>query len=232
MKANETSPQRPSSDKRDETRKESETDRESRKRKETSSTTRDRTRSSSSTSSSSSRSSTTTNSNDQQKKPKLFAPDPANVEEKSLSMRRRTSDTSNTSNTTSTSRSTSTSTSASTSRSRPQQEETRRERDWKKEILHDTRRFERRLRQLRNFKVRFGHCSVPSDWEEDDQLGSWSEYVRRLWRRKRLPYEHTRELEKVGFDWNPTKVPPNDHRYYNYLFLYLSIFFYSVVEQK
>jgi hypothetical protein len=57
-----------------------------------------------------------------------------------------------------------------------------------------------RLAQYRN---RFGHCDVPREWPEDQQLASWVTGQRQLGKRGRLPTERRQRLEALGFTWDP-----------------------------
>ena len=57
------------------------------------------------------------------------------------------------------------------------------------------------------FKARFGHTQVYQKWAEDQTLGKWVSRQRGHHRAGRLPEEHRRRLEEIGFVWEvPTGV--------------------------
>jgi hypothetical protein len=63
-------------------------------------------------------------------------------------------------------------------------------------------RWERSFLSLREFRRRFGHCHVPSEWAENVNLGRWVVKMRRLNREGRLSGEKLRRLNEVGFVWD------------------------------
>lgn len=64
----------------------------------------------------------------------------------------------------------------------------------------------RHFRKLEAFKREYGHCRVPAQWPCNPALGVWVQAQRRRLRRGRLSAEHKRQLDQVGFDWNPRQT--------------------------
>ena len=66
-----------------------------------------------------------------------------------------------------------------------------------------------RFRQLREFKVQFGHCLVPTKYAANKKLGKWVSTQRtnyKLYREGKpsaMTAERIRELESAGFEWKP-----------------------------
>jgi len=75
--------------------------------------------------------------------------------------------------------------------------------DWKTGGSLDPR-WERSFLSLREFRRRFGHCRVPSQWAENINLSKWVVKMRRLNRAGRLSSEKLRRLNEVGFVWDVT----------------------------
>ncbi|MCI0427496.1 MAG: helicase associated domain-containing protein, partial [Nitrospiraceae bacterium] len=63
--------------------------------------------------------------------------------------------------------------------------------------------WETMYKQLVAYKKRFGDCNVPARWKEDRSLGMWVSGQRQLKSKDQLPSERVRQLESLGFDWNP-----------------------------
>jgi hypothetical protein len=71
--------------------------------------------------------------------------------------------------------------------------------------------FEERLKELRKFKQKHGHCQVPHKFPQNPQLGTWVDTQRRLYRaHKRAPgrpttlsQENIEKLLEVGFNFEP-----------------------------
>lgn len=65
-----------------------------------------------------------------------------------------------------------------------------------------------RLEELKDFKKQFGHCNVPSRYQDNHQLAIWVKRQRRQWKNKMdsLPNcmtdERQEKLEKIGFVWD------------------------------
>ncbi len=57
--------------------------------------------------------------------------------------------------------------------------------------------------ELQAFKDHYGHCSVPSRWPENKQLGMWVSTQRLLARGGKLRRERTERLSDLGFIWDP-----------------------------
>jgi hypothetical protein len=57
--------------------------------------------------------------------------------------------------------------------------------------------------RLMEFRKRFGHCHVPATWAEDRALGFWAVQLRYYRKRGRLSEERIRQLDDVGFVWEP-----------------------------
>jgi hypothetical protein len=60
------------------------------------------------------------------------------------------------------------------------------------------------LRTLAAFKSKHGHCNVPTDYADDPQLGRWVAAHRYKRRVGDLPAQKVRELDKLGFIWQPS----------------------------
>lgn len=61
--------------------------------------------------------------------------------------------------------------------------------------------WEEKFAQLRKFKARHGHTTVPAKWEKDRKLGSWVSYQRSMYKAGKLSAERRRRLEELGFVW-------------------------------
>lgn len=64
-----------------------------------------------------------------------------------------------------------------------------------------TKRWELRLGQLRDYKQEFGDCNVPERWARNPQLATWVANQRGSFRRGELSEEKTRRLDELGFLW-------------------------------
>lgn len=70
-------------------------------------------------------------------------------------------------------------------------------------------RWQTMLGELRSFREKFGHCRVPSGWEEDPRLANWVSVQRRMRKLQRLSPERISLLEALGFAWSvPTAQRP------------------------
>lgn len=64
-----------------------------------------------------------------------------------------------------------------------------------------------RLAELKDFKRKNGHCSVPSNFEENASLATWVKCQRRQYKLRRegkpnfMTRQRIHELEKIGFEW-------------------------------
>ena len=69
-----------------------------------------------------------------------------------------------------------------------------------------------RFRQLREFKVQFGHCLVPTRYSPSPELWQWVATQRNTYRlyqegkSSRMTTERIQELESIGFEWEPNHV--------------------------
>ena len=69
-----------------------------------------------------------------------------------------------------------------------------------------------RFQQLCEFKVQFGHCRVPFSYSANPQLGNWVMTQRYNYRLHQegmpspMTAERIRELDAVGFDWEPSQT--------------------------
>lgn len=59
------------------------------------------------------------------------------------------------------------------------------------------------LQQLKDFKLRQGHCNVPVTYSENRALGRWLARQRERWRRGKLSATKVTQLEAAGVDWDP-----------------------------
>jgi hypothetical protein len=66
-----------------------------------------------------------------------------------------------------------------------------------------------RLRELADFKERFGTCIVPTSYQENPKLGTWVHHQRRQHKKFKegkpchITEERIQALESLGFVWNP-----------------------------
>ena len=64
-------------------------------------------------------------------------------------------------------------------------------------------KWEQRFQDLHAFKMREGHCNVPSHYPENPQLGKWLSVQRGLERSRQLPRNRIERLEALGVLWKP-----------------------------
>jgi hypothetical protein len=57
------------------------------------------------------------------------------------------------------------------------------------------------IRRLTRYRERFGHCDVSTEWREDRTLVYWVERIRSI--RKTLGQKRIRQLDALGFEWDP-----------------------------
>lgn len=72
--------------------------------------------------------------------------------------------------------------------------------------------WQKMLAGLSAFKRQHGHTQVPRHWNMPPGLGVWVTYQRTLRNQRRLAAEHSRQLEKLGFDFAP--IDPRWHAQY------------------
>ena len=68
--------------------------------------------------------------------------------------------------------------------------------------LSERQRWDRHFQQLLAFCERFGHCRVPSTWQEDVSFAMWVRNQRVFKASDRLPAERIARLEEIGFAWD------------------------------
>lgn len=75
--------------------------------------------------------------------------------------------------------------------------------DWDpgRDLTYQTQLWEARYAELRTFKARFGHTSVPQRFPANPSLGRWVNKQRVLRRQGRLERGRERRLRKLGFAW-------------------------------
>jgi superfamily II DNA or RNA helicase len=60
-----------------------------------------------------------------------------------------------------------------------------------------------RYGELIKYKEQFGDCNVPTQWEENKQLGVWVGEQRRFYKKGNLDKNRIKRLEEIGYVWNP-----------------------------
>ena len=63
--------------------------------------------------------------------------------------------------------------------------------------------WEDRLRELRAYKKKYGHCNVPAGWPQYKSLARWVAYHRNAKKRGVVREERIRRLDRLGFEWTP-----------------------------
>jgi Helicase associated domain len=58
--------------------------------------------------------------------------------------------------------------------------------------------------QLKTFKDKHGHCTIPQGYEEMPVLQFWTFYQREMYRQKKLTQDQICKLEELGFTWDHT----------------------------
>jgi len=64
-----------------------------------------------------------------------------------------------------------------------------------------------RLNELREFKAKNGHCTVPTSFHENPKLGTWIHHQRRQYKKYKegkpchITAERIRALDSLGFVW-------------------------------
>ena len=61
--------------------------------------------------------------------------------------------------------------------------------------------FEERVKELKEYKKRFGHYDVPKNWKENPRLGRWLADQRYRKKKMELSLEHFNILEDLGVTW-------------------------------
>ena len=57
------------------------------------------------------------------------------------------------------------------------------------------------ITRLKAFKDKYGHCSVPENWEKDKELAMWVFVVRSVHSKGKLSNLHFEQLNALGFRW-------------------------------
>ncbi|MCW5199834.1 helicase associated domain-containing protein, partial [Desulfobulbus sp. F1] len=70
-----------------------------------------------------------------------------------------------------------------------------------------TDKWEERYLQLLYFKEEHGHCNVPHNYSDNQQLGTWVSNQRRQRKQNKLRPERERLLEEIGFLWSASPEP-------------------------
>jgi hypothetical protein len=70
--------------------------------------------------------------------------------------------------------------------------------DWHTD--HTKEEWQTRFDQLKDYKQRFGDCSVPVKWQENPQLGGWVAQQRYFRKASKLSPEKERQLTGIGFE--------------------------------
>ena len=63
--------------------------------------------------------------------------------------------------------------------------------------------WEQNYSSLLEFKQTFGHCNVPDKWPKNLKLSHWIGKQRSDWKKQHLLADRFRQLESIGFTWNP-----------------------------
>ncbi|MBF0454678.1 MAG: Helicase associated domain protein [Magnetococcales bacterium] len=77
-------------------------------------------------------------------------------------------------------------------------------------LIHCTRRlttlWDERFGQLLAFRDRYNHCEIPPRWADNPELSLWAEQQRKTRYQGRLSADRIKELEEIGFIWDPKKA--------------------------
>jgi len=95
--------------------------------------------------------------------------------------------------------------------------------------------FDERMKDLRAFKDKFGHCNVPREYEDDLSLASWCQIVRMsYWKikenknpTKKLTPKEIKQLEDIGFQWRVLQQKarkPSQHKSFEERIVHLTAF--------
>ncbi|NQU22856.1 MAG: Helicase associated domain protein, partial [Candidatus Nealsonbacteria bacterium] len=64
------------------------------------------------------------------------------------------------------------------------------------------RTWNKRIKELKAYKRKHGHCNVPNQCPKNPALGAWVSNVRASKKQKSLAEERIRQLEAMGFSWS------------------------------
>ena len=76
---------------------------------------------------------------------------------------------------------------------------------WSKKAMSDKELWEFRFQQLLDYRKEHGDCNVPTQNEENPQLGSWVGTQRAFRKNGRLSQIRQRRLDDIGFDWKANR---------------------------
>ena len=60
---------------------------------------------------------------------------------------------------------------------------------------------------LADYRRQNGNCKVPQNWRDNPKLGKWVQHQRNSRRTGALSEERIHRLDKIGFQWKPSKGP-------------------------
>jgi hypothetical protein len=76
---------------------------------------------------------------------------------------------------------------------------------WSKKAMTDSQLWEFRFQQLVDYKSQHGDCNVPTQNDQNPQLGSWVGTQRAFRKNGRLSQERQDKLDAIGFDWKANR---------------------------
>jgi hypothetical protein len=76
---------------------------------------------------------------------------------------------------------------------------------WSKKAMTDSQLWEFRFQQLVEYKSQHGDCNVPTQNDQNPQLGSWVGTQRAFRKNGRLSKERQDKLDAIGFDWKANR---------------------------
>ena len=65
--------------------------------------------------------------------------------------------------------------------------------------------FDQRTDHLAEYKKQYGHCSVPTSYSSENNLGAWAGRMRHKYNAGSLPKDKVEKLNEVGFVWSVGK---------------------------
>jgi len=71
------------------------------------------------------------------------------------------------------------------------------------ESSHNQKLWDKSFQQLIKYKEKYGDCEVPAKFNENLTLGGWVRFQRILLRHNRLDSSRSKQLEGIGFNWDP-----------------------------
>ena len=61
--------------------------------------------------------------------------------------------------------------------------------------------WQERFQELENFREHYGHCNVPTQWNENPKLGTWVAMQRQAMKQGQLKEDRIQMLNDLGFVW-------------------------------